>query len=819
MTLRYGEGPEAALNRLRRKVKKTQSPAKRRAQTGNIHWIVAKTENKLFTGRAELIHRMQDAFHAGDVAMTQQTRLVITGLGGQGKSEVCIKFASVMREDFWGVFWVDVSNESTAHNGFMAIAKALRSPEKTIEELLLVLASTTKPWLLILDNADDPTLDYTAYFPRGKRGALIMTSRIAEYSKYSTVPSEALEGLDLTLSTRLLLKAAHVPKAAWPSQTKEAENVANLLGSHTLALIQAGAYIAGGHCRLDQYAERYRRHHKQLLQHHPNQRQSRYQNVITTFEASIHAMKTLKSKAGADALELLRIFSIVHHSILPRQLFYDAWVGAWAVSRQPHERLKIRDIKSLGSKHVSRLPSFLGQNLGRWDDRRIDDATDLLVSLSLMARHEIDGDIGWSMHPVVHTWAKDRLEHDQKKHAWIQTCCLCAFSLVNSTIWTVRETGWRPHVRSLVSPGAKELFLYEPPTFMLPLIVHCAWLLSAVREYKALQTLLDGIYRVIDISPWSLAEEYMPIWQLAATSSIVLRQSKLAIHLLEHITRIEATTLSDTDPQLLTSQYSLARAYNDNGQPESAIPLLINIINLYKTFSTHQDWLLESQIELNRCYTNTNRHHEAILLLEDIVRVRESATEPSAPHSLLRSQHALGVAYIAAGRVADAIDLLEHVVTIYESILEESHHDRLAAQNELARAYISDERFDEGVKILQRVEQVQKDTLEETDVCLVSTQYTLGTTYLERGQAEDAVRVLEQVVRMHEVIMNETQPERLSAMYGLARAYKNIGEVEKALGLMSRVVEVRKRTLREDDEVRLESERFLEHLVAGTVCG
>ena len=158
-----------------------------------------------------------------------------------------------------------MSNEFTAQNGFLTIAKALKSPAESVAEALQALASTTRRWLLILDNADDPRFDYTAYFPSGNRGAVLMTSRIPECRKYSTAKSEALEGLDLVHSTQLLLKAAQVPEESWASCTAQAQDIVRLLGSHTLALIQAGAYIAEGYCRLGQYPKRYLQQRRQLL--------------------------------------------------------------------------------------------------------------------------------------------------------------------------------------------------------------------------------------------------------------------------------------------------------------------------------------------------------------------------------------------------------------------------------------------------------------------------------------------------------------------------------------------------------------------------
>src|SRR5277367_2680828 len=67
---------------------------------GNVHWMVPRTVNSLFTGRSQLLDRIQSAFRVDNASGTKgQKRFVITGLGGQGKSEICLKVATLMREE------------------------------------------------------------------------------------------------------------------------------------------------------------------------------------------------------------------------------------------------------------------------------------------------------------------------------------------------------------------------------------------------------------------------------------------------------------------------------------------------------------------------------------------------------------------------------------------------------------------------------------------------------------------------------------------------------------------------------------------------
>jgi phage/plasmid-associated DNA primase len=63
--------------------------------------MVPRAVNDLFTGRAELLARIQQALNIDITSKpTKQKKFVITGLGGQGKSEVCLQVASFMQDEY-----------------------------------------------------------------------------------------------------------------------------------------------------------------------------------------------------------------------------------------------------------------------------------------------------------------------------------------------------------------------------------------------------------------------------------------------------------------------------------------------------------------------------------------------------------------------------------------------------------------------------------------------------------------------------------------------------------------------------------------------
>jgi hypothetical protein len=65
----------------------------------NKHWCVPRSVNTLFTGRTDILQRIEsDLTTTTDLG--QQRRFVITGIGGQGKSEICLKVADLVRERY-----------------------------------------------------------------------------------------------------------------------------------------------------------------------------------------------------------------------------------------------------------------------------------------------------------------------------------------------------------------------------------------------------------------------------------------------------------------------------------------------------------------------------------------------------------------------------------------------------------------------------------------------------------------------------------------------------------------------------------------------
>jgi len=697
----------------------------------------------------------------------------------------------------------------TAKSGFITIAEGLGRSIESIPEALQILANTKQSWLLILDNADDPNFDYQNYLPSGTKGTIIITSRLTECRQYSPENAEALKGLEDQDSKELLFRAADIPRDSWLSYDSQAEEVVRLLGSHTLALIQAGVYVRQNHCQLDQYPVIYRRQRKRLLKYRPKQAQSRYCDVYTTFEASAEVLMKSQNEDAKDALHLLEILSMLNASILPLQIIQDAWEGCRKVLNISD--LEMSNIDDMSRSHLSRLPSFMEAESNEWDPYRLTEAISLLASLSLVTRHDLGGLPGLSMHALAHAWAKDRQHSEQQDVAWITAGCVLAFSCFNANTWQTEERRLTPHVLSYLDIEIGRIFSYgiKATISIIPILLKCGWILLFMRQDSKLSHLLEYMFMQLGNDPQKPLEESLPLYDLHARSLLDLGKNTEAVELLQHVVQIRETKLAEDNSDRLTSQHELARAYQSNGQVQEAVELLQHVVQIEETklAEDHPD-RLASQHELAAAYHANGQVQKAVKLLQHVVQIQE--TKLAEDHSdRLASQHVLGSAYRANGQVQEAVELLQHVVQIQETTLAEDHPDRLASQHVLGSAYHANEQVQEAVELLQHVVQIRETKLAEDHPDRLTSQHELAAAYHANGQVQEAVELLQHVVQIQETKLAEDHPDRLTSQHELAAAYHANGQIQKAVELLQHVVQIKQAKFGKDHSSRVVSEKTL----------
>lgn len=408
---------------------------------------------------------------------------------------------------FWGIFWVDVGTKLAAEAHFSDIADILGCP-KTIDGARKALSNlpSSKRWLLVLDNADDLRTDYHAFVPSGDRGAILMTSRNHECHNIATDNDfEELYHLNKDECRELLRKTTGRLSTQDLTSQNDSDHLLHDLGYHTMAILQAGSFIATRHWSIPKYRDYLRENRRKILERSGGQAQSRYATVYATFSASLEflgspAEMDVSEETGQDALQLLQILSNFHHESFPIDALYGVVSGAKRALQTPTKHHEYCNV--LTEWHVDHVPDFLKAEGEA--EFRVDEAVARLESLALVRTDTPAVKSGQvfktiTMHSLVHGWA-----HDRQLEGGATRRDLDAGLRMNeciSALATFGSSDWRPYyyhlLRHFRTTAALHPELQNEVAESRPVLQVCVQLARACRLAKQYQMVFDLTHPII----------------------------------------------------------------------------------------------------------------------------------------------------------------------------------------------------------------------------------------------------------------------------------------------------------------------------------
>jgi hypothetical protein len=293
------------------------------------YFLYSYTRNPDFSGREDILAQMDDILlprsYQGRQIPSGPRTFVISGLGGVGKTQCALEYAIGREGEFDAVLWAHADTTPKLDESFSRISVALgleqaaKAGDRVVSRSLVMewLSNPVKEpqaspsevdpaaqranWLLIFDNADDPSV-LADFWPSSGTGAIVVTSRDPLARKYLSSNGIDLEPLTTKSAAALLRKLSEFEDS--PDEIEASIKVAKRMGGLPLAITLVAAAILRQELTFEEFLAFY--------EVEPNaadvrpislRPENQYQYTLST----VWALDTLEMPAGC----LLRLLSML----------------------------------------------------------------------------------------------------------------------------------------------------------------------------------------------------------------------------------------------------------------------------------------------------------------------------------------------------------------------------------------------------------------------------------------------------------------------------------------------------------------------------
>lgn len=709
----------------------------------------------------------------------------ITGMGGCGKTQMVSYFLQEKGDMFTKVVFIDASSEDSIKSDLHTWARSLEDCHTTTvwDDALRILERQPpdQPWILILDNADDPALQLLQFFPKSSHGTIIITSRNRDVGYLSNTYHLEIGPMEREEALATLLKASQRQPPLSIEEISSINVLMGELGCLAVALVQAGTYchqlssIIHGVFQPYSFTSYLALFHSQrsLLMKRlgPSTLDGYGRGVYTTLDLSYNAIP-------ASSRELLHLISYFHHSDIPLSMLATA-------AKTSFEDAQICLKRPEGHKVILSLLSSLLCPEKEWNELHMHEMIQSLRLFSLVSTSNVDNSIFLQLHPLVQAWARDKVSsttQDYYKMA-VQTITACC-SLANNWLYFRLH----PHINEILGSNAS-IYLHanDKMAFAMIFVLQGHYSRAESLFSQVLQLVKDSTERVEGDELWIItwlayAIQWQGRWSEAEQLELGVLEQNTSIFGRQHPRTIAATAM-------------LANTYHTQGRWSEAEKLMLDVLEQQRVlFGNQHPDIIVSVAMLSASYYTQGRREEAEKLGLDVLEQWRT---------ILGNQHIdimstisnITSVYRAQGRWDEAEQVGLEILEQWRGTLGNQHPDTISATADLATTYQVQGRWSEAEKLMLDVLEQRRELLGSQHPDTVESADALSDAYYAQGQWDEAEKLGLEVLEQRTAILGSQHPNTIKAFAALAGIYDKQGRQDEAEAMKVEVLELRRSIL------------------------
>lgn len=727
------------------------------------HSYLPYHRNAVFTGRLAELQQLAETLLPTEATRGRLTKsVVITGMGGLGKSQLAVEFAYRYGRFYpGGVYWLNLAVPENVYilvaalggEGRMNLFADKDNLSLTKQSELVKRAwQEPIPRLLIFDNCEDENLA-ADWLPVSGECSVLITSRYSNWSRALPITAVPLETLPRPESITLLQNLADTLANA------DAHLVAAEVGDWPLALHLAGSFLGRfptiqPPAYLQQLREQQLLQHTSLQGHHTRYSPTGHElDIARTFAVSLNRLDLTDPVDNVARRLLASAACLAPNEPIPLALLYQ-------VAQDEPAAIQALELLQAGSNRLLSL-GFLNA---------VDDKTVIIHHLvALFTTHSLADDL---LLAEAETAVAYTLNHQLRRHRQtynsLATLPFSSSHLRHTTNQALsREDSQAGHLANMMGEHLVE-----------------------IADFQEARTYLEQaqIFILDHFGPTSLE---MAEWaNIMGNLCLEMGQYEKAKPYFVQALEIRRQALGDNHLDVATCLNNIAGIYLRLGPYMAAQRYLEEALSIReRLLGSDHTLTLAILNNLGVMYNFLGDRPQARLYFEQVLVVRERTLGKDHPLTAPALNN-LGDLLSRMGEEAEGRPYLERAVTIREQHLGQAHPLTLACQTNLAELLSRIGEYEPAQHHLERALAAALPKLGENHPLTARILNTLGVMFTRMGNLTEAQTQLEQALRIREDVRGKEHQDTAYSLVCLGELHLAKYRPDVARPLFERAVAI-----------------------------
>ncbi|KAG4068215.1 hypothetical protein HA402_008856 [Bradysia odoriphaga] len=684
-----------------------------------IEFRIAKPEIN-FTGRSTELDQLMNISSSKNAET-----VVVSGMGGVGKTQLARKFIEKNRKDYGHVIWIDSQTEATINESFKKLsedelhiqtfnASGKEKDSKSIIEQAMKKLCRTRT-LFIYDNVEQSAeiiKFILAIMPLvTEKPHILITSRLRDWYEGILVIRLKVwnQAQSLEYISGMLMNSRN-------DSESDKKRLAETLQHFPLALRQTTAFInhqrkRHGTFTISQFINKYTRNTAKLLNSKIFQRDtiaSYEKTTCTTWDITIDAIRE-NDEHGDLAIRILNIAAYF-------------------------------DVNSIGRENFLYLARDKSQLSDGEFKECVMSAVDLLLKYNMIDIR--DNQRSFDIHRLVQAIIRFKLTESNEEMLVLKD----GIDMIENSFKGESLPAFEIYFHAV------SLLVHASPNFsqLLAKGTMPTETLAKLAEWADLDKIEILEKRILGPLTQALGENDRDLLRIrfnVAENFLSRKVNEQALHRYLDIHNSLQIDFGEADDDTLRTHFEIARLYRHLGNSEAALEWYEKLFEIkQKTLDENDDSILGTMSDLGKVYSSLAQHSKALKLYEEIYERRKIKFGEN-DDSAVQIKCEMAIQYSKLGQHAKAIKLYEEVYERRKTKFGENNGAALQAKCEIASEYSKLGQHSEAIKVYDEVYERRKIKFGENDEETLQTKSEIASEYSKLGQYSEALRFLQNVYK------------------------------------------------------------------------